>query len=259
MRKKAIFCSPFYSPPAKGKLHPFMRSLEAAVPAIVAAGWDEGLAQQVFNPYISFARATMLRKALDAKADVIVFHDYDLTARPEDYVRLLETEGDVVAGTYRYKKDEEQYMGDMVCDPSSHVVIGRKSDGAIKTTRVPAGFLKITKEAVNLFMAAYPELVYGASDNAELAYAGRNLADVLYGSDPNGSVDLFNHGAHMGVWYGEDMAFSRRWSDLGGDIWLVPDLDLTHWDGDKPYPGNLHQFLMRQPGGINDPLRIAAE
>lgn len=239
MSKKCVFCSPFYSPPAKGKLHPFMRSLEAAVPAIVAAGWDEGLAQQVYNPYISFARAEMLRRALDAKADVIVFHDYDISARPSDYVKLIETEGDVVAGTYRYKKDEEQYMGDVVTDPDSHKPIGRKTDGAIKTDRVPAGFLKITKEAVGRFMDAYPELIYGTRYNP--------------------SVDLFNHGAHMGVWYGEDMAFSRRWSDLGGDIWLVPDLDLTHWDGDKPYPGNLHQFLMRQPGGINDPLRIAAE
>ena len=42
------------------------------------------------------------------------------------------------------------------------------------------------------------------------------------------SVDLFNHGAHDGAWYGEDYAFSRNWLALGGDIWIVPDLNLTH-------------------------------
>ncbi len=212
-----------------------MKALADSIPLIVAAGWEEGLAQQVYCPYISYARAEMLRKALDAKADVIVFIDYDLTWKPDDLLKLIETKGDVVAGTYRYKKDEEQYMGDVVCDPQDHSVMGRKSDGAIKTTRVPAGFLKVTKEAVGRFMDAYPELIYGTRYNP--------------------SIDLFNHGAHKGTWYGEDMAFSRRWSDAGGDIWLVPDIDLTHWDGAKPYPGNLHQFLMRQPGGALDPAR----
>ena len=61
-------------------------------------------------------------------------------------------------------------------------------------------------------------------------------------------MDLFNHGALDGVWMGEDYAFSRRWEDMGEELWIVPDLDLTH-HGDKPYLGNLHRFMMRQPGG----------
>ena len=93
----------------------------------------------------------------------------------------------------------------------------------------PAGFLKITADAVDAFMGAYPELCYG--------------------SPWNYSVDLFNHGVHEGVWYGEDYAMSRRWNAMGGQIWIIPDLDLTHWDKEKSFPGNFHQFLLRQPGG----------
>jgi hypothetical protein len=103
-----------------------------------------------------------------------------------------------------------------------------RADGCIRADKVPAGFLKVTAKAVDRFMAHYPELIYGERYRA--------------------SVDLFNHGAHKGVWYGEDYAFSRRWRECGGDIWLVPDLDLTH-HGDKPYPGNFHHFMLRQPGG----------
>lgn len=34
------------------------------------------------------------------------------------------------------------------------------------------------------------------------------------------------------------------------DLWLVPDLDITHHGSDGSiYPGNYHGFLMRQPGG----------
>ena len=209
--------------------------MEAAVPVIEAAGWEHAMSLEQGNPYISGARATMLRKALDGKADVVVFLDYDLSFDAEDLLTLITTPGDVVAGTYRFKKDDEEYMGSWLTDADGKPVM--RPDGRIKASRVPAGFLKITKEGVDRFMREYPELIYGPRFNP--------------------SVDLFNHGAIEGVWYGEDYAFSKRWTDKCGDIWLVQNLNITHHSADKAYPGNLHEFLMRQPGGINDPTRLA--
>lgn len=171
----------------------------------------------------------MLRQALDAKADVIVFIDHDLSWRPQDLLRLIETEGDVVSGTYRYKKEPEEYMGRLIPDPQGKPIV--RDDGCIKAFCVPAGFLKITRKAVNRFIEAYPELTYGEKCNPH--------------------VDLFNHGAHKGVWYGEDYAFSRNWIDIGGEIWVIPDLQLDHHTTTEAYPGNFHEFLLRQPGGSN--------
>ena len=186
------------------------------------------MVSEVGCPYISNARATMLRKALDAKADVIVFIDHDLSWRPSDLLTLIQTEGDVVAGVYRFKRDEVEYMGQVFSRPDGTPIV-RESDGAISAHSVPAGFLKVTKDAVNRFIQAYPELTYGER------FAPH--------------IDLFNHGAWQGVWYGEDYAFSRRWRDAGGMIWVVPDLDLTHHTTTQAYPGNFHEFMMRQPGG----------
>lgn len=169
----------------------------------------------------------MLRKAMDAEADVVVFIDHDLSFPPEALLKLIQTPGDVVAGTYRFKKAEEEYMGELLRDGDGDV--RGRPDGAVVGFRAPAGFLKITKEAVDRFMRAYPELVYGPR------YAP--------------SVDLFNHGAIDGVWYGEDYAFCRRWIGCGGELWIVPDLDLTHHADDAAYPGNLHTYLRRLPGG----------
>lgn len=78
-------------------------------------------------------------------------------------------------------------------------------------------------------MRAYPELLFGPPDNY--------------------SVDLFNFGAHKGVLYGEDYAFSRNWNDLGGEIWVIPDLNIDHHSPVKAYQGNFHRFLLAQPGG----------
>jgi len=226
---KVVFCVPSLAGPTA----PFIKAMEQSIPLVTGAGWVEALVQEVGNPYISAARATMLRKALDGGADVIVFLDYDLSWEPQDLLTLLETPGEVVAGLYRFKKDDEEYMGAWDTDPEGRPLV--RDDGTIRATRVSAGYLKLTREAVERFMRAYP--------------------DLCYGSPISPSVDLFNHGAHDGVWWGEDYAFSRRWLACGGEIHLLPDLNLTHHAPDRAYPGNLHQFLMRQPGGSLDPAR----
>jgi glycosyltransferase involved in cell wall biosynthesis len=226
LSKNVVFCIPILNRP-----HPAtVESLKASLPVIEAAGWEHSLAQVIDVPYISAARATMLRAALDAKADVIVFIDYDVSWKPRNLLKLIETDGDVVAGTYRPKIDDEQYMGTIEFDPVSFVPRVRAADGAIAARLVPGGFLKVTKEAVHDFMASYPQFCYGP----------------LY----HASVDLFNHGVHDRVWYGEDYSFSVNWRKRGGELWIVPDLDIDHHGKDgKVYRGNYHKFLLRQPGG----------
>ena len=220
---KVVFCVPTVKRPYQQCLD----SLEATVPLLDAEGIEHGMVNEVGNPYISAARATMLRKALDAKADVIVFIDHDLSWRPADLLTLINTEGDVVGGTYRFKADEVSYMGTIHSKPAGTPVV--RADGAIKARLLPAGFLKVTAAAVDRFMTSYPDLCYGEKYRM--------------------SVDLFNHGAHKGIWYGEDYSFSRNWNDCGGAIWLIPDADITHHSADKAYPGNYHMYLRRRPGG----------
>jgi glycosyltransferase involved in cell wall biosynthesis len=217
-RTKVVFVCPTVTRPYDC----FLKAMEASVPLL--DGFYHQIIFEVSNPYISAARANLLRKALDADADIIVFIDHDLSWKPADLLKLIETPGDVVAGLYRFKKNEEEYMGAVVTD-ANNVPQGRASDGALSGFRVPAGFLKITKEAVNKFMEAYPELCYGPYYQP--------------------SVDLFNHGAHERLWYGEDYAFSRRWLATGERIWIVPDLDIDHHSQDQVYKGNFHKFLTR--------------
>lgn len=196
---------------------------------------------EIGNPYISAARSILLRKALAADADVIVLIDHDMGWEPKALPVLLDTPGDVVAGTYRFKKDAEEYMGALFSDQTGRPLL--REDGCICADRVPAGFLKITRKAVERFIAAYPHLVYGRGKDR--------------------SVDLFNHGAHGGVWYGEDYAFCRNWIAANGEIHIVPDLDIDHYARDKDsrykvYPGNFHRFLLKQPQPDVAPLQKVA-
>lgn len=221
---KVVFCCPTITRPYQQ----FLDAMRAEVPLLDAAGIEHSMAFEIGSPYISHARASLLRRALDGQPEAVVFLDHDLSWRPGDLLKLVQTEGQVVCGTYRFKREPEEYMGTWKTSPD-HTPLGR-ADGCVEGVWIPAGFLKVTAEAVNRFMAAYPELIFGPRFRP--------------------SIDLFNHGAHEGLWYGEDYAFSRRWTALGEPIWIVPDLSLTHHAADgTAYAGNFHQYLLSQPGG----------
>lgn len=218
-----VFCTPT----PKRAYDVFISAMERSVPALDEAGIEHQMVFEIGSPYISWARANMLKKAMETNADTFVFLDHDLSWKPQDLMNLVEHPGDVAAGTYRYKYDTEEYMGNWAVGDDSRPVV--RPDGTIVAHAIPAGFLKVTRAAVERFREAYPELQFG-NPNREF-------------------IDLFNHGAFEGLWWGEDYAFSRRWRAIGGDIHLIPDLDINHHTLEHAYLGNLHQFLLRQPGG----------
>jgi len=225
--KKVVFCIPTITKPYQCTLD----SLEASVPLLEAAGWEHGAVYQIGCPYISAARALMLRKALDAKATVVVFIDHDLSWDAQDLLTLIETDGDVVAGTYRFKGPIEEYMGAIFPGLDGSPIV--REDGCIKAHSIPAGFLKITRQGVNRFIQEYPELTYG-----------EKCAPM---------VDLFNHGVMEHCWYGEDYAFAKRWREKCGDIWLIPNLNINHHLPSTEFKGNFHEFMLKQPGGSECP------
>jgi hypothetical protein len=212
----------------------FIASLEAAVPALDAAGIEHSFTLEAGSAYISWARANMLHKALQGDAEYFIFLDHDVGFGPGDLLKLVETKDDVVCGTYRFKADDEEYMGAWHCDEKQRPLF-RQPDLAIKAHMFPAGFLKVSRNAVRVIMLEHPELLYGMPEKP--------------------AVDLFNHGAHIGGrldfrWWGEDYAFAHRWDKLEREAWLLPDLNVDHWQGEVCYKGNLHQYLLRRPGGL---------
>jgi glycosyltransferase involved in cell wall biosynthesis len=245
VKKKVIICFPTLARP-----HPaFFDSLERECPLLDAAGFEHYLAAEVGSAYISHARANLLRRALDKQPDMVVFLDDDVSWEPGALVKLCKANGDVVAGTYRYKNPEEEYMGQLITDDAGRPKVGK--DGMLLARKVPAGFLKLTINAVDVLWKAYPELIWGP---------------VWY---PR--LDLFNHGAHrtlfakstsLGMWWGEDFAFSQRWLDTGNDLYILPDIDVHHnvratdKNESMSFKGNYHEFLLRQPGGSKDPARL---
>ena len=241
-----IIATPFMHRPTD----PYLESLEASIPVLDEAGWKHGVVHEAGNCYVSNARANLMRKALNGEPDMIVYIDYDMSWEPESLLRLIETRGDVIAGTYRFKKKEVEYMG-RAAEINGRIIC--RDDGCIKMLHVPAGFLKITRPAINKIIKAYPELTYG-----EPCYPYFDLFN-------HGVRKWFHDGEERSTWFGEDYAFAQRWCEISnGDLWCQPNLTLTHNhrepDGtEHKFVGNYHEYLCAQPGASNDPARLKAQ
>lgn len=247
--RKVIICTPYMKNPPKV----FVDSMKATSDALKEHGYEGGCILEVGNAYISYARMILLRNALDHAPLCIVFIDYDLEWDAASFMRLIETEGDVVAGNYRYKQPKVEYMGTLIGADPQKTGIQRpivREDGCVMALCAPAGFLKITPNAVNTFMKHYPDRIVQPYWRP--------------------SIDMFHQGAKGGTFYGEDFAFCRDWRNIGEHLWIQPNLNISHheWTTDEQrangegethgHPGNFHEWLLQQPGGSADPLRIRA-
>jgi hypothetical protein len=64
----------------------------------------------------------------------------------------------------------------------------------------------------------------------------------FYVDDVRKIADFWSGGVHEERWETEDYAFSRRWREMGGKVWLCPWMILRH-EGFYSYPGDMATVL----------------
>lgn len=216
-----FFATPTYS----GRIcQEYADSLEATGRALEAEGWKVTASFVQGDCYVQRARNALVAQFLETDATDLFFLDDDLGWPADAVLKLLSMPDPVVFGVYPFKRDEEGYPVVIHTDAKGYPIV--RGDGCISATGAPTGFLRIKRFAINALQAAYPELAYGED--------GKTI------------YDLFPQGVRNGRWWGEDFAFCNLWTGIGGSIWCVPDIDFQHV-GAKPYSGNYHRFLLRQP------------
>jgi predicted O-methyltransferase YrrM len=219
------------------------QSLAAAYQLLHAAGiaHDEHIVENC--PCLPTARNTLVAMFLnDPQATDLFFVDADVGFEPTAVLRVLERPEGIVAGIYPLKRDAGGYP--VKPKTIDDVPIGRA--GLVEADFLPAGFMRIKRICFDSLMAAYPELRYADS-----------VVEVL--NLPPGITTMFDF-FHMGIdaktqrWTTEDYAFCQRWRDIGGQLWILPDINFEHV-GPKAYSGNYEKYLRGLPGGADDPRR----
>jgi hypothetical protein len=103
--------------------------------------------------------------------------------------------------------------------------------------RMPTGFMRINRSMIEKMIEHYPERKYTdiTFDQGE-AEAAWDLFPCGLATAPDGS----RH------WDGEDTGFCRLWAEMGGEMWIYPDIIFNHYSEEKYYRGNYKQFLEAQ-------------
>lgn len=199
-----------------------MRSLVADLLALHARGDKWTVHDECGNGLIADARAIIVAQFLASDCDKLVFVDSDVCWQKGGLVELVDAPVEMAAGIYPKRKDPLEFpvkwtaAEELWADPET---------GLLEIAGTGFGFVKLERAMLERMVEQYPDSeFYCPSAPGERAWA--LFAD-------------YRIGRHK---MGEDLAFCRRWSDMGGKIWAPPRLTMGHI-GNKTFSGNLGDWL----------------
>ena len=184
----------------------------------------------------------------------LMFIDADIEFQVEDVIKLIAHNKDVAVGAYPKKgvnwqriresvrQQDTAYDDKQIASFGSDYAINFKfinreqkqiaiENGLIRLHDGATGFMMIKREVIDKMIAAYPDLKYNNDLNTppELNPHFYAFFDTMI--DPKDRRYL-----------SEDYTFSRRWQDIGGEIWLDPSISLNHY-GSFNFQGNPSQII----------------
>lgn len=179
------------------------------------------------NAMIAHARDMALAQFLASDGTDLIFIDDDVIWEPGALPKLIDHEAEFVAGLYPQRKDPLNFCVRWKQQPE----IWSNSAGLIAVDGVPAGFMRLRRSVVEKMVAAYPNKRFD-DPNA-----------------PDGHAYALFDNIHEGTAYwGEDFSFCKRWLDIGGEIFVDPEIRLGHV-GYKTFVGSLADWLRNRMNG----------
>lgn len=168
-----------------------------------------------YDALVQRARNDLFRLAAEGDYDDIIWIDADLEWNPVWIMELLNSDKDVIGGTYRKKTDDAE----MYVVRTQNL---KSENGLIKVESLGLGFVKMSK---NAFMTLWEISPAYQNEGRE----GRMVCDI-------GIVD--------GQLVSEDTMVFNKLRDMGFDVWLDPRMTCVHI-GTKKFYGDMANFVDR--------------
>ena len=136
--------------------------------------------------------------------------DGDLGWPPQAVLAMLDADKEIVAGVYPARGDTKCFLFRPYTNEDGSIITDRH---LLKMQYIPAGFMLISRSAIEKMRNKYPELYYEPKDK-------RN--------NPEPGYCFFDTEVFEGEFWGEDFVFCRRARNAGIDIWVDPLIQFDH-------------------------------
>ena len=163
---------------------------------------------------IQKARDELFRMAYEAKVDDLIFIDADQSWTQKDFGNLISPQVDVIGGAVVSKSDNIHYNV-KTFDPKFEF-----ENGLINARGIGAGFFRMSRNCIEKMW-----------DNSEKYIDGsKEYRHVFETKVINGEL------------VGEDVAFCHKWRELGGKVYVHPEISVSHI-GKKKWSGNFSEYV----------------
>jgi len=210
-------------PAYSGTIHlATMRSIITDMLLLTDRGDKVTIFDECGNAMIGDCRGVIVSRFLDSDGTDLVFVDHDVSWQPEALVSLVDHPVEFVAGLYPQRKDPV----DFCCQwDTTKPEIELSEHGLIEVFGVPAGFMRLSRSMLEKMVEQYPDTQFFCKA------APNETAHDLFGAYRVGKIK-----------FGEDYSFCRRWRDIGGAIWIDPEIRMGHC-GYKTFVGQAGEWL----------------
>lgn len=182
------------------------------------------------NSNLPRARNELVAEFLASDCATMIFIDSDMGWVPNDVLRLLSSEHEVIGAVGRKRTDAPNKDPNVWCAWFLGQDLETDDFGAIKVGGVGTGFLKIDRSAFEKIAAAEPD-----RKRRPLAHMSDKVGQGFY--------DFFRFGdGPNGECIGEDYQFCNTWRSIGNSVWIDPAIALTHV-GSHSYEGSISEIF----------------
>lgn len=182
-----------------------------------------------YDSLIQRARNDYFRVAYQTGVDVLFFIDSDIGWNPDDFVKLVLSDKDMIGGTYRKKNDEEElYAFKALGENSDNFNILPDENGILEVNGLGCGFLKLSKNCVKMLFENEKSFYISEKEGQQVPELTKNVCEC--------TINFNNH------FVSEDIIMGFKWQQLGGTVYLDTTIDLIHV-GSKAYTGNVQNWL----------------
>lgn len=210
----------------------FVVQLANTALALAEAGIAMDTGIESYNCHVDDARNSLVRQFMATDCTDLVFIDADVGWSPDDLVKLVGYDRDIVAGIYPKKQDTEDYPVYTLPLPE----LRGEADGLLRVARVPTGFLRIRRHVIERLLDMTAPRSFQSS------------------SDPDGPAyhPIFERTIKAGRRWSGDYEFCNKATEAGFGVYIDPEMSFTHSGGEKVWHGCLGDYW-RRINGITHP------